>query len=72
VDRSALAAELFDIFQDARSEIGALKLEAALAAVDLPGRVAVGTVRLARMVARAEALVEGYVASAESGRFTRE
>lgn len=67
MDRGQLARELFDVFQDARSEIGALKLEAGMAANDLPGHVAAGAAKLALLINRAEKIVEGYVASADSG-----
>jgi hypothetical protein len=70
MDRGLLAREMFDLFQAMRSEIGALKIEAGMARADLAGHVASGAAQLGALVTRAEKIVEGYVASADSGRFT--
>lgn len=67
MDRTALARELFDLFQSMKSEVGAMKLEAGLSAPDLAGHVAAYATKLGTLVKRAEKVVEGYVASMDSG-----
>jgi hypothetical protein len=67
MDRAALGRELFDLHQAMKSQLFALKLDAGLAAPDLPGEVAAAVARMTVLVARAEALVAGYIASADSG-----
>jgi hypothetical protein len=68
MDRGQLAREWFDIAQDLRSEIGALKLDASMAAPDLPGHVAAGAARIAVLVERWDRILMGYVASADTAR----
>jgi hypothetical protein len=70
MDRAALARELFELHAQMRTEIWALKLEAGLAANDLPGRTAAACAKLAGLVERVEDVVGGYVASMDSGAFT--
>ncbi len=67
MDREDLGRELFDIHQSMKSEVGALKIEAALAAPDLAGHVAAYASKLAALVERAERVVAGYIASMDSG-----
>lgn len=60
MDRAALARELFDLHQGMRDQIQVLKLLPVLEAHDAAAALAI-------LVNRAEAVVEGYVASASSG-----
>lgn len=70
MDRGLLAREMFDLHQSMRSEIGALKIEAGLAANDLPGHAAAIAAKLSRLVERSEDVIAGYVASMDSARVT--
>lgn len=60
MDRSTLARELFDLHQRMRDQVQALLLEPGGTARDA-GRA------LGKLVDKAEAVVEGYVASQDSG-----
>jgi hypothetical protein len=60
MDRSALARELFDLFQRQRDQVQALMLNPAVDVRDA-GRAIGG------LVDKAEHVVEGYVASMDSG-----
>lgn len=64
MNRSELARELFDIHQAMRDQVQALMLDAS-ADARAAGK-AVG-----KLVDRAEKIVEGYVASADSGAVVR-
>lgn len=61
MDRSTLARELFDLHQRLRDQVQALLLEPSASARDA-GRA------IGKLVDKAEAVVEGYVASMDSGR----
>lgn len=63
MDRGALAREMFDLHQQERELVQALLLDARVETRDL-GR------RIGDLVARADRVVEGYVASMDSGRVT--
>lgn len=60
MDRAALARELFDLHQQMRDQVQALMLDASKD-TRATGR------RLGDLVSRADRIVEGYVASADSG-----
>jgi len=65
MDRAALARELFDLHQRIRDQVQTLLLVPSSEVRDA-GRA------IRALVDRAEHVVEGYVASADSGRFTGE
>lgn len=67
MDRAALGRELFELHQAMRTQVWILKLESGLARPDLAGNVAAGAAKLTALLERAEAVVAGYVASADSG-----
>lgn len=63
MNRAALARELFDLHQDMREKIQLLKADAST--VDAHD----AATALGILVNRAEKVVEGYVASTDSGAF---
>lgn len=64
MDRAALAREMFDLFVQMRDQVQV----STLAATTREGHDAAAA--MATLVDRAESVVEGYVASADSGRVT--